>query len=63
MRTYPNTPAGMKAAQRACDAQEHPDYYDPPRRRRNRTITLPDGTEISDAAADHDPAPRAEDED
>lgn len=62
MRTHPNTPAGMKAAQRAYDAEEHPDYYPPPRRR-NRTITLASGEEISDADVDHDPTPRANDED
>ena len=63
MRTYPATPAGMKAAQRAHDAQEHPDYYDPPRRRRNRTVTLPDGTEVSDADVESNPALQDDEED
>ena len=62
MRSYPNTTAGMKAAQRAYDAQEHPDYYDPPRRRRDRTITLATGEEISDAEVS-DPAPDEEETD
>lgn len=61
MRTYPNTTAGLKAAQRAYDAQEHPDYYSPPRRR-NRTITLANGEGISDAGVS-DPAPDEEETD
>lgn len=62
MRTFPYTPAGMKAAQRTYDAQENADYYSPPRRR-NRTITLATGEEISDADVDQEPTPREEDED
>lgn len=58
---YPNTPAGLKAAQRAYDAQEDPAHYDLPRRRRNRTITLASGEEASDA--DFDPPRHEEDED
>lgn len=60
MRTYPNTPAGMKAAQRAYDNLGPDDDY-PPRRRRNRTITTRSGEEVSEA--DVDPPRHEEDED
>ena len=48
MKTYPNTAAGMKAAQRTFDAQEDPDYY-PPKRGFARYRTLHNGEEVSEA--------------
>ena len=63
MKTLPTTPSGMKSAQRAFDATEDPGFYDLPRRRRNRTIMLWDGSEVSDADVESDPAPRENDED
>ena len=51
----------FQSAQRAYDAQEHPDYYDQ-MRRRLRTVTLANGEEISEADVDDEPNQKNQEE-